>query len=454
MSASRHTLDMTTGSPTKLLLRFSLPLFVGNLLQQFYNLVDTAMAGHLLGDAALSQIGSTAALYSLITTLAFGLNSGFALNVSRHFGSGDKRNMERAVCWMVTLSALCALVMTTVFFSARFWLVTAMQIPADTRDGALRYLTIILAGIPLTMAYNLESSMMQSVGNSVTPLLFLIFSSLLNVALDYLFMGPFSLGVGGAAAATILSQGISALLGLFYILRNEPDLHFHRDAVRVPRRFVSDMFLTGLSMALMSAIYSIGSVLLQGSINALGNVYIAAQVGGRRLAELFYMPGVALGASTATYSSQNFGAGKRSRIRQGERVALAIYGVWWLFALAFTFTPLAPAAIRLLTGSENPEVLSSAHLYLRVSIPLVPPMAVVVVVRNALQGMKHTVAPLFCSALELICKAVFAAWFVPHFGYPAVCACEPTAWVICMFFILGAAHLFRNDFKDIQEAQP
>lgn len=148
-----HTLDMTVGSPARLLLRFSLPLFVGNLLQQVYNLTDTAIAGHLLGDAALSQIGATAALYSLITTLAFSLNSGFALSVSRHFGANDRKRMEQSVCWMVTLSALCAAVMTAVFLLSRFALADAMQIPADTREGALAYLTVILAGIPLTMAY-------------------------------------------------------------------------------------------------------------------------------------------------------------------------------------------------------------------------------------------------------------------------------------------------------------
>lgn len=447
-----HTLDMTVGSPARLLLRFSLPLFVGNLLQQVYNLADTAIAGHLLGDAALSQIGATAALYSLITTLAFGLNSGFALSVSRHFGANDRKRMEQSVCWMVTLSALCASVMTAVFLLSRFALADAMQIPADTREGALAYLTVILAGIPLTMAYNLESSLMQSVGNSVTPLLFLVFSSILNIALDLLFMGPLGLGVGGAAAATVLAQGISAALGLFYILRREPDLHFGRNALRVPCGFVPDMFFTGLSMALMSAIYSIGSVILQGSINALGNVYIAAQVGGRRLAELFYMPGVALGASVATYSSQNFGANRRCRIVQGQWVALAIYGVWWLFALAFTFTA-APAAIRLITGSTNPDVLENALLYLHVSIPMVPPMAVVVIVRNALQGMKHTVAPLICSTMELVCKAFFSFKLVPMLGYPAVCACEPVAWVICMVFILAAAYAFRNDFNDTQEVR-
>ena len=445
-----HTLDMTVGSPARLLLRFSLPLFVGNLLQQVYNLADTAIAGHLLGDAALSQIGATAALYSLITTLAFGLNSGFALSVSRHFGANDRKRMEQSVCWMVTLSALCAAVMTAVFLLSRFALADAMQIPADTREGALAYLTVILVGIPLTMAYNLESSLMQSVGNSVTPLLFLVFSSILNIALDLLFMGPLGLGVGGAAAATVLAQGISAALGLFYILRREPDLHFGRDALRVPRGFVPDMFFTGLSMALMSAIYSIGSVILQGSINALGNVYIAAQVGGRRLTELFHMPGIALGASVATYASQNFGANRRRRIVQGQWVALAVYGVWWLFALAFTFTA-APTAIRFITGSTNPDVLKYALLYLHVGIPMIPPMAVVVIVRNALQGMRHTLAPLICSAIELACKAVFSFKLVPALGYPAVCACEPVAWMLCMIFILAAAYAFKNDLQDVGE---
>ena len=210
-----HTLDMTVGSPARLLLRFSLPLFVGNLLQQVYNLVDTAIAGHLLGDAALSQIGATAALYSLITTLAFGLNSGFALSVSRHFGANDRKRMEQSVCWMVTLSALCAAVMTAVFLLSRFALADAMQIPADTREGALAYLTVILAGIPLTMAYNLESSLMQSVGNSVTPLLFLVFSSILNIALDLLFMGPLASAWAARRRRRCLRRASARRLGCF-----------------------------------------------------------------------------------------------------------------------------------------------------------------------------------------------------------------------------------------------
>lgn len=207
---------MTKGSPMKLLFTFALPLFLGNLLQQFYNLADTSIAGHLLGDAALAQIGATSALYSLITNFAFGLNNGLALNVSRSFGAGDKKEMKRSVCWMVTLAFISALVMTVGFLMFRKPLLTVMQTPEDVLDGALSYFTVILAGIPLTMAYNLESALLQSMGNSVTPLGFLLFSSILNVILDFFFIGnPLNLGVQGAAAATVLSQGLSAALAFY-----------------------------------------------------------------------------------------------------------------------------------------------------------------------------------------------------------------------------------------------
>ena len=282
-----QTMDMTKGSPTSLLLRFAMPLFLGNLLQQFYNLVDTSIAGNLLGDGALAQIGATAALYSLITNFAFGMNNGLALRVSRNFGAGDQQGVKKSVCWMTCLSCFCSVVLTVAFLIFRKGLLQVMQIPDDVMDGALRYLTIILAGIPLTMLYNLEASLLQAVGNSVMPLVFLLFSSVLNVGLDFWFMGPLGLGVQGAASATVLAQGISAGIGLGYIVRYYPELRFSKNEFKVKKNFVIEMFFSGLSMGMMNAIYCIGSVILQSSINALGSVYIAAQVGGRRLAELF-----------------------------------------------------------------------------------------------------------------------------------------------------------------------
>ena len=215
-----RVLDMTQGDPFRLVLQFSMPLFCSNLLQQFYNLTDTALAGHLLGAAALAQIGATAALYGLIMNFAFGMNNGLALTVSRYFGAGDENGMRRAVGWMVTLSVGTSLVLTATSLLGRGALLTLLQVPAETWDGAADYLTVILLGIPLTMLYNMEAALLRAVGNSITPLLFLLFSTMLNIGLDAAFMGPLGLGVRGAAIATVLAQGISALLGVWYILRS------------------------------------------------------------------------------------------------------------------------------------------------------------------------------------------------------------------------------------------
>lgn len=443
-----RVLDMTRGEPFRLVLQFSLPLFCSNMLQQVYNLTDTALAGHLLGSAALAEIGATAALYGLIMNFAFGMNNGLALTVSRCFGAGEREGIRRAVGWMVTLSAAVSIVLTTVSLLGRGALLQVLQVPAEVWDGAAAYLTVILLGIPLTMLYNMEAALLRAVGNSVTPLLFLLFSSVLNVGLDAAFMGPLGMGVRGAAVATVLAQGISAVLGAVYLVRSYPELHFAPAHLKKStRRAVMNMFWAGMSMGLMSAIYNLGSVALQSSINALGSVYITAQTAARRMAEMYFIPGGALGISVATFSSQNLGAGRRSRIGQSVRAALKIYFVWWLFVLAFTFL-LGEPVLRLITGSSDARIISNAMLYLKISVPIIPPMAVLVILRNMLQGIRHTVEPLLASALELIGKVIFAVWLVPVWGYRAVCFCEPTTWIICFVFILLAVWRCRSDLQD------
>lgn len=298
------------------------------------------------------------------------------------------------------------------------------------------------------MLYNMEAALLRAVGNSITPLLFLLFSTMLNIGLDAAFMGPLGLGVRGAAIATVLAQGISALLGVWYILRSYPELRFRPAQLKeTTRHAVTHMFWAGLSMGLMSAIYNLGSVALQSSINALGSAYIAAQTAARRLAELYFIPGGALGIGVATFSSQNLGAGKRSRIWQSVKAALVIYFVWWVFIMAFTFL-CGEAAIRGVTGSDDEIIIANALLYLKISVPIIPPMAVLVILRNMLQGIQHTIEPLLASALELIGKVIFAVWLVPVWGYRAVCFCEPTTWVICFVFILFATWRCRGDLRD------
>ncbi|WP_461878634.1 MATE family efflux transporter [Fusicatenibacter sp.] len=442
-----QTLDMTSGNILRILLTFALPVFFGSLLQQFYNLADTAIAGNMLGDAALAQIGATSALYSMLTTFSVGLNNGFAISVSRWFGAGDNRKMKQAAAWMMVFSLSIGLFLAALLFLLRCPLLRLLQTPDTAFAGALAYITVIFLGLPFTMLYNMEASLLRAIGNSVVPLLFLAFSSVLNIILDVWFLGSLHMGIQGAAIATVLAQAVSALLGLFYLYRSYPLLRFSFDSLRTGFSFALDVFFNGLSMALMNAVYNIGSVILQGSINALGSTYIAAQVGGRRLAEMFMLPGDSLGASMATYSSQNFGAGKRKRIGDGAKIACALYLIWWLAALLFTFT-IAPAVIRLITGSQDPEVLSNALMYLQVCVPIFPPMGFLVILRNCLQGMHHRYVPLFCSVLELIGKILFALFLVPSIGYRAVCFCEPTTWIICCAVICIFTFMIRKEFRD------
>lgn len=442
-----QTLDMTSGNILRILLTFALPVFFGSLLQQFYNLADTAIAGNMLGDAALAQIGATSALYSMLTMFSVGLNNGFAISVSRWFGAGDNRKMKQAAAWMMVFSLSVGLFLAALLFLLRCPLLRLLQTPDTAFAGALAYITVIFLGLPFTMLYNMEASLLRAIGNSVVPLLFLAFSSVLNIILDVWFLGSLHMGIQGAAIATVLAQAVSALLGLFYLYRSYPLLRFSFDSLRTGFSFALDVFFNGLSMALMNAVYNIGSVILQGSINALGSTYIAAQVGGRRLAEMFMLPGDSLGASMATYSSQNFGAGKRKRIGDGAKIACALYLIWWLAALLFTFT-IAPAVIRLITGSQDPEVLSNALMYLQVCVPIFPPMGFLVILRNCLQGMHHRYVPLFCSVLELIGKILFALFLVPSIGYRAVCFCEPTTWIICCVVICIFTFTIRKEFRD------
>lgn len=441
------TLDMTTGRILPILLAFALPVFFGSLLQQFYNLADTAIAGNILGDDALAQIGATSALYSMLTMISVGLNNGFAISVSRWFGAGDQKKMKQSAAWMMVFSLAIGIFLAAALVLVRRPLLHLLQTPESTFAGALAYITVIFLGLPFTMLYNMEASLLRAVGNSFVPLLFLAFSSVLNIILDLWFLGPLHMGVQGAAIATVLAQAISASLGMFYLYRNYPLLRFSFASLHTTAQFAGDVFFNGLSMALMNAVYNIGSVILQGSINALGNTYIAAQVGGRRLAEMFMLPGDSLGASMATYSSQNFGADKRKRIGDGAKIASILYLLWWLVALLFTFT-IAPMAVKLITGSSDPEVLQNALMYLRVCVPIFPPMGILVVLRNCLQGMQHRRIPIFCSLLELIGKVLFALFLVPSIGYRAVCFCEPTTWVICCAVICVFTFTIRKEFRD------
>ena len=444
-------LELGTERIRKLLVQYAVPAIIAMTASSLYNMVDSIFIGHGVGPLAISGLALTFPLMNLAAAFGSLVGVGAATLISMRLGQRDYETAQRVLGNVLVLNLIIGIsfgLAALLFLDPILYFFGASE---ATIGYAREYMTVILLGIPLTMLYNMEAALLRAVGNSVTPLLFLLFSSVLNVVLDAAFMGPLGLGVRGAAIATVLAQGISAVLGVVYILRGYPELRFTpRQLGAATRRAVTSMFWAGLSMGLMSAIYNLGSVALQSSINALGSVYITAQTAARRLAELYFIPGGALGIGVATFSSQNLGAGRRSRIWQSVKAALAIYFVWWVFVMAFTFL-LGGAAIRGITGSTDEVIISNALLYLKISAPVIPPMAVLVILRNMLQGIQHTVEPLLASGLELVGKVIFAVWLVPVRGYRAVCFCEPTTWVVCFVFILLAVWRCRGDLRDAEK---
>lgn len=441
------TIDMTVGDPYRIVFLFSLPIFLSTVLQKFYNIVDTAIAGNIIGDTALAAIGATGAVYHIIITFAQGMNTGFSLLISRAFGSKDKDGINRAVLWTLLLNLATVICFSVGSLSWLDPILRAMNTPPDIYADARTYISIIFAGIPITMAYNMGSSMLQSMGNSSTPLLALVISSIFNIILDFFFVKGLDLGVAGLALATVSAQFLSALFCFVYIKRCYKDIRYRDSYLHPEKGFVSEMFLTGLSMGSMSMIVSFGGAVLQSAVNRLGSIFIAGQIGGSKIEVFFMCMMTSFAMAAATFVSQNFGAGKKDRILQGVKATYVYCAFGCAVCYAFALSPLPPLAMKLITGSENTEVIKNGAQLIRTALFFSPFLCVVLTLRSTLQGMGHKVAPLFASAMEMGGKLLFAWVMVPKFGYAAVCFCEPFMWILCAIYLCAVVWYFRKEFS-------
>ncbi len=445
--ASSRVRDMTEGKVGRVLLIFALPILCSNLLQNVYNLVDTTLAGHLYGETALAAIGATSSVYSLLVMLASGMNGGFEIVLARAFGSHDGEKFKRAVVTMLILNLCVSSGIALLSCCLIRPLLRLMNTPDDIFPQAARYITIILAGMPITALYNMESSLMRSLGNSRTPLLFLLISTCMNIVLDLVFVVAFDWGVAGIALATILAQLFSVLCCLLYIVKCYPELHFSRAHMSPSAALYKEMLATGLSMAMMNTIFSIGSVCMQSAINSLGTLTISAHTAARKLAEFMNMPQIALAHASATFISQNYGAGKIARCRSSWRHQI-LYA--WCSAgvmILITFT-LGPTLLRLISGSTDPEVLRLGTMYLRIENSGLPVLALLQATRMFMQGVGRKMVPIISSSIELVGKLVFTWLVIPYLGYFGVCISEPILWVACTIFLIGSYIKVNHELKE------
>lgn len=433
MKAAQY--DMTVGNPTKIILNFTLPIFIGNVFQQFYNMADAVIVGKFVGTKALAAVGSTGTIMFLIYGFVVGMTAGFTVLTAQKFGAGDLPAMRRTVAGASILSLIIGLILTAAFMLLMKPWLHLMNTPSDIYTDAYAYIMIISGGILAQMLYNLLASILRALGNSKVPLYFLIFSALLNIALDLFFIIVFHMGAAGAAIATIISQGVSGLLCLVYIIKKVPILHMTREDWHPEGALLKRQMQIGIPMALQYSITAIGTMMVQSSLNILGSTLVAAFTAASKIEQVVTQAYVALGTTIATYGAQNMGAGNIPRIRKGFRSS-TIIGIVYSFAAAALVMTVGKYMSYLFVSEDVALIIDSVDIYLKCVGAFFIPLTIVNIYRNGIQGLGYGLLPMMAGVAELIGRGVVAVIAARQHSYLGVCLASPAAWVLAAALLL------------------
>lgn len=440
--------DMTVGNPAKIICNFALPLIVGNIFQQFYTMVDTVIVGKFVGTGALAAVGATGTITFLILGFLMGMTGGFTVLTSQKFGAGDMEGMRKTVGSAAVLSVIVSVLMTILSMTMMRRLLIFMNTPEDIFHDAYMYIMIICGGIFAQILYNLLAGILRALGNSKTPLYFLLFSAVLNIFLDLLLIIVFHLGAPGAAYATVISQGVSGILCLVYIVKKVPILRMKRSDFRLDPAVVKRQLAIGFPMALQFSITAIGSMMVQTSLNILGSVHVAAFTAAMKIEQVINQVYIALGTTMATYAAQNTGAGKVQRIRQGFAASTVISFIYAAVTGAFIY--FLGYKVTVFFVSENlGEVMELVDVYLKCTSLFYIPLAVVNIYRNGIQGMGFGFLPMTGGIAELIGRGAAAAAAARSRSYRGICMASPFAWMLAgtLFLVMYACimHNYRKN---------
>lgn len=421
--------DLTKGKPIRLILLFAVPLFVGQLFQLFYSLADTRIVGQTLGDEALAAVGATTTLSDMLLSFLNGLTNGFAIVIATCFGAKDERQMKKAMGGTILLGSCCAVVLSGLCLLNMSGLLKLLNISPELFAAARGYIGIVIAGLLAATLYNICAAMLRAIGDSFTPLLFLILAAFLNIVMDYGFILCLHTGVEGAAYATVIAQAVSAFLCFLYMRRKYPQLTLKKEDFKPDMILYKKLFGAGLSMGFMTSLVGIGTMALQTSINTFGTDIIVAHTAARKISSIYMLPFSVMGTTLATYCGQNLGAGKYSRIRQGIRDTVLVTFVWCAGVIISAYT-VAPWLIRTVTATQKKDIIDTASLYLRVNTPFYYVPTVICLFRNSMQGFGDNRTPVISSSLEMIGKVLIALLLAPAIGYYGIIVAEPIVWFI------------------------
>ncbi|AQP42767.1 MATE family efflux transporter [Streptococcus gallolyticus] len=437
-------LNLTTEPVLKSLLLFSLPILISNVFQQLYNTTDTMIVGNFMGSQALAAVGATSSLFELIVGFAIGVGNGMGIVIARHYGAKEKELVKKSVAGAIVVGVVLTLFIMLISLLLLHPLLTLLQTPENIIGQAYDYIFIIMIFVGVTIAYNLGAGVLRAIGDSMTALYILILAAVFNVILDLLFIVKFQMGVQGAAFATIVAQGMAALLCIFYILRKVRLLIPSKRHFKLDKHLYRDLLGQGISMGLMTSIVAIGSVILQTAINQLGVNIIAAQTAARRIQGFFIMPLNSIALAMVTFVAQNFGAKKFDRIIRAIKISLALSATWSLLTvILFLFS--ATTMVRWISGSTDTELLANGTQFLHIASLFYIVLGILYILRNTLQGLGEKVIPLISSVIELVGKIIFVAFIIPRLGYLGVILCEPLIWVV---MTVQLVYLYRGVRKE------
>ena len=430
------TKDLTKGRPMGLLLSFGIPLLFGFLFQQLYNVVDTAIVGKTLGGDALAAVGATGSINFLVVGFVSGVCGGFAIPVAQQFGAGNHSLMRRYVTGSVWLCLGFGIVITALTVLLCDPILAAMHTPEDIFHRAYLYIVTIFAGLPAYFLYNMGAGILRSLGDSRTPVIWLVIASVVNVVLDVVFILTFHLDVFGAALATVLAQYLAGFGCLVRILRAFPILRATREEWRLSRERAFRLFAMGLPMGLQYSITAIGSIMLQVSVNDLGTRYITIVTAASKVSLFLSCPYDAMGSTMATYGGQNAGARQWDRLNQGLRSCVLLGAAYSVIALGLVFLA-GDAFLSLFLDEESLHLLPDAKHYLLILVSFYFPLALVNIVRFLIQGMGFPPFATLAGVLEMTARGLISL-LVPTLGFAAACFASPAAWILADLFLIPA----------------
>ena len=436
--------DMTQGKPLPLIMGFFIPTLLGFLFQQLYNMADTIIVGKCLGVNALAGVGATSSISFMIIGFCQGVCSGFAIPVAQKFGEGNERALRKFAANSGWLAAGFSVVMTVAVCILCRQILVWMNTPADIFQDAYDYIFVIFIGIPATYLYNLLSGIIRSLGDSTTPLLFLLFSSALNVGLDFLAIMALGMGVAGAGWATVSAQAISGILCLAYMRKKFEILKMQEGDWKPSARHMAILCGMGVPMGLQYSITAIGSVILQTAVNGLGAMAVAAVSAGNKLILFFCCPFDALGATIATYGGQNVGARKLDRIREGRRIC-ALLGIAYALVILVVLYVFGDWIGLLFVDADQKEIIRLTKEFLVGNALVFIGLVYVNVVRFLIQGLGYSKLAILAGVCEMFARSFVGFVLVPAFGYIAVCFASPAAWIAADLFLIPAyCHVMKD----------